>query len=68
MMIFFFILTVYQHNFKYHHQENILSEDDGTGKKHLKKQVHLKEQPKRKTKSIEKRQRYYAFGFLVGEY
>jgi hypothetical protein len=38
------------------------------GKKPIKKQTQLKEQDVRKIQYSEKRQRYYAFGFLVGEY
>jgi hypothetical protein len=38
------------------------------GKKPLKKQTRLKEQEVRKIQYSEKRQRHYAFGFLVGEY
>lgn len=37
-------------------------------KKHLKKQIQLKEKQIRKTDYSEKRQHYYAFGFLIGEY
>ena len=38
------------------------------GKKPLKKQTRLKEQEVIKIQYSEKRQRHYAFGFLVGEY
>jgi len=38
------------------------------GKKPLKKQVRLKDQQGKKIQNSEKRQRHYAFGFLVGEY
>jgi hypothetical protein len=38
------------------------------GKKPLKKQIPLKKQPEPKNQYSEKRQRYYAFGFLIGDY
>jgi len=37
-------------------------------KKHIKKQVQTKRNTVRKSGFTEKRQRHYAFGFLVGEY
>jgi hypothetical protein len=54
--------------FKYLHSDNNLKEDKNTVKKHLKKQDRSKEQQGRKIQCSEKRQRHYAFGFLVGEY
>lgn len=38
------------------------------GKKPLKKQTPLKKQVERKNQYSEKRQRHYAFGFLIGDY
>jgi hypothetical protein len=38
------------------------------GKRPIKKQTFLKEQKERKIHYSKKRQRHYAFGFLVGEY
>lgn len=37
-------------------------------KKHSKKQTDSKNQQTRKTEDSEKRQRYYAFGILIGDY
>jgi len=37
-------------------------------KKHVKKQLQRKENSAKKSGFSEKRQRHYAFGFLVGEY
>ena len=37
-------------------------------KKHIKKQVNTKEQKEKISNSSEKRQRHYAFGFLIGDY
>jgi hypothetical protein len=38
------------------------------GKKAIKKQTFLKESKERKIQYSNKRQRHYAFGFLVGDY
>jgi hypothetical protein len=37
-------------------------------KKHIKKQKQIKNNSREKSDFSEKRQRHYAFGFLVGEY
>jgi hypothetical protein len=37
-------------------------------KKHIKKQTQTKDGKEKKSGYSEKRQRHYAFGFLVGEY
>jgi hypothetical protein len=37
-------------------------------KKHIKKQTQIKHDKEKKSRYSEKRQRYYAFGFLIGEY
>ena len=37
-------------------------------KKHIKKQIQTKDNNTEKSDFSEKRQRHYAFGFLVGEY
>jgi hypothetical protein len=68
MMNLFFILTIYHHVFKYHHRQNREQEISNMGKKPLKKQTPLKKQGERKNQYSEKRQRHYAFGFLIGDY
>jgi hypothetical protein len=37
-------------------------------KKHIKKQTQVKDSQTKKPSFSEKRQRHYAFGFLIGEY
>jgi len=67
-MKLFLILTVYHRVFKYNYSYNRGWEITDMGKKPLKKQTQLKKQDVRKIQYSEKRQRHYAFGFLVGEY
>ena len=68
MMKLFLILTVYHRIFKYNYSHNRGQEITDMRKKPLKKQTQLKKQDLKKIQYSEKRQRYYAFGFLVGEY
>jgi len=68
MMNLFFILAVYHDVLIYHNYQNREQEDSNMGKKPLKKQTSLKKQEERKNQYSEKRQRYYAFGFLIGDY
>jgi hypothetical protein len=37
-------------------------------KKHIKKHIRIKQPSAAKSNISEKRQRHYAFGFLIGEY
>jgi hypothetical protein len=37
-------------------------------KKHTKRQIQTKDNPEKKQGFSQKRQRHYAFGFLVGDY